>query len=74
MSEKYILACNSMTLLVKPHFHDFFTRSLEPLHHYWPIKENDKCRSIKFAVEWGNTHEREVIFPLAMSCSDTSTT
>ncbi|PKI45511.1 hypothetical protein CRG98_034102 [Punica granatum] len=59
VSEKYILACDSTALLVKPHYYDFFTRSLEPLHHYWPVRENDKCRSIKFAVEWGNTHKRE---------------
>ncbi|GER27022.1 hypothetical protein STAS_02704 [Striga asiatica] len=56
VSEKYILACNSVTLLVKPHYYDFFTRSLMPLKHYWPIKEDDKCRSIKYAVEWGNSH------------------
>ncbi|KAJ8771407.1 hypothetical protein K2173_026584 [Erythroxylum novogranatense] len=57
VSEKYILACNSVTLLVKPHYYDFFTRGLEPVHHFWPVKENDKCRSIKFAVDWGNTHK-----------------
>lgn len=59
VSEKYILACNSVTLLVKPHYYDFFTRSLMPVHHYWPIKEDDKCRSIKFAVEWGNSHKQK---------------
>ncbi|GMH17250.1 hypothetical protein Nepgr_019091 [Nepenthes gracilis] len=58
VSEKYILACDSMTLLVNPNFYDFFTRSLVPMKHYWPINEHPKyiCRSIKFAVEWGNTH------------------
>ncbi|OVA16202.1 Lipopolysaccharide-modifying protein [Macleaya cordata] len=56
VSEKYILACDSLTLLVKPLYYDFFTRSLVPMRHYWPIKENDKCRSIKFAVDWGNNH------------------
>ncbi|RDX79685.1 KDEL motif-containing protein 1, partial [Mucuna pruriens] len=56
VSEKYILACDSVTLLVKPHYYDFFTRGLIPVHHYWPIKENDKCRSIKFSVDWGNSH------------------
>ncbi|MED6121170.1 hypothetical protein PIB30_027655 [Stylosanthes scabra] len=30
-----------------------------PTKHYWPIKEDDKCRSIKFAVEWGNAHQNE---------------
>ncbi|KAG5230675.1 O-glucosyltransferase rumi [Salix suchowensis] len=59
VSEKYILACDSVTLLVKPHYYDFFTRSLVPNQHYWPIKEDDKCRSIKFAVEWGNNHTEE---------------
>ncbi|XP_061953501.1 uncharacterized protein LOC133675949 [Populus nigra] len=59
VSEKYILACDSVTLLVKPHYYDFFTRSLVPNRHYWPIKEDDKCRSIKFAVEWGNNHSEE---------------
>ncbi|EOA20340.1 hypothetical protein CARUB_v10000648mg [Capsella rubella] len=56
VSEKYILACDSMTLLVKPHYYDFFTRGLLPAHHYWPVREKDKCRSIKFAVDWGNSH------------------
>ncbi|KAI3997770.1 hypothetical protein MKX01_007657 [Papaver californicum] len=58
VSEKYILACNSLTLLVKPLFYDFFTRCLVAMQHYWPIKENDKCRSIKFAVDWGNNHKK----------------
>ncbi|XP_073019729.1 uncharacterized protein [Primulina eburnea] len=59
VSEKYILACNSVTLLVKPHYYDFFTRNLMPLQHYWPIKEDDKCRSIKYAVDRGNSHKQE---------------
>ncbi|KAH7550287.1 hypothetical protein JRO89_XS13G0165500 [Xanthoceras sorbifolium] len=59
VSEKYILACDSMTLLVNPHFHDFFVRYLQPLQHYWPIREEDKCKSIKFAVDWGNNHKRK---------------
>ncbi|KAL5568021.1 hypothetical protein UlMin_024596 [Ulmus minor] len=59
VSEKYILACDSVTLIVKPHYYDFFTRGLIPVHHYWPIKENDKCRSIKFAVDWGNNHKQK---------------
>ncbi|XP_050225875.1 uncharacterized protein LOC126675300 [Mercurialis annua] len=57
VSEKYILACDSVTLIVKPHYYDFFTRGLMPNQHYWPIKEDDKCRSIKFAVDWGNNDE-----------------
>lgn len=30
-----------------------------PTEHYWPIRENDKCRSIKYAVEWGDTHKQK---------------
>jgi len=60
VSEKYILACDSVTLLVKPHYYDFFTRGLLPAHHYWPVREHDKCRSIKFAVDWGNSHIQKV--------------
>ncbi|KAA8516027.1 hypothetical protein F0562_019206 [Nyssa sinensis] len=56
VSEKYILACNSPTLLITPRFYDFFIRGMAPLHHYWPIRDNDKCKSLKFAVEWGNNH------------------
>uniref|UniRef100_A0A5B7BFV0 Glycosyl transferase CAP10 domain-containing protein n=1 Tax=Davidia involucrata TaxID=16924 RepID=A0A5B7BFV0_DAVIN len=59
VSEKYILACDSMNLLITPHYYDFFTRSLVPTIHYWPINENDKCRSIKFAVDWGNNHPQK---------------
>ncbi|KAK4403594.1 O-glucosyltransferase rumi [Sesamum angolense] len=59
VSEKYILACDSVTLLVKPHYYDFFSRGLMPLQHYWPIKKNDQCRSIKHAVDWGNSHHQE---------------
>lgn len=60
MSEKYILACDSVTLLVKPTYYDFFTRGLKPVHHYWPIRDDDKCKSIKFAVDWGNNHKQKV--------------
>jgi hypothetical protein len=60
VSQKYILACDSVTLLVKPKHYDFFTRSLQPLHHYWPVREDDKCKSIKFAVDWGNNHKQKV--------------
>ncbi|XP_017240772.1 uncharacterized protein LOC108213484 [Daucus carota subsp. sativus] len=59
VSEKYILACDSVTLLVKPHFYDFYSRGLMPMHHYWPIRDDDKCRSIKFAVDWGNSHQQK---------------
>ncbi|KAF4353579.1 hypothetical protein F8388_017754 [Cannabis sativa] len=59
VSHKYILSCNSVTLTVKPRYYDFFARGLIPRHHYWPIKVNDKCRSIKYAVDWGNFHQKE---------------
>ncbi|KAJ6849951.1 protein O-glucosyltransferase 1-like isoform X2 [Iris pallida] len=59
VSEKYILACDSMSLIVKPHYYDFFTRGLMPLRHYWPIRNDDKCRSIKFAVDWGNINNEK---------------
>ncbi|KAF3681996.1 hypothetical protein FXO37_02620 [Capsicum annuum] len=63
VSEKYILACDSPTLYIRPRFHDFFIRGMIPQHHYWPIRENDKCKSLKFAVQWGNnhTHKAEAI-------------
>lgn len=60
VSEKYILACDSMALLVKPEYYDFFSRSMEPMLHYWPIRTGNKCRDIKFAVEWGNNHSVDV--------------
>ncbi|MFQ6637032.1 hypothetical protein Gotur_012882 [Gossypium turneri] len=27
--------------------------------HYWPIRRQDKCRDLKFAVEWGNNHTQQ---------------
>ncbi|KAL1355816.1 hypothetical protein HN51_007793 [Arachis hypogaea] len=59
VSEKNILACDSVTLMVKPRFYDFFIRSLQPTQHYWPIRDDDKCKSIKFAVHWGNNHKQK---------------
>ncbi|KAG8391810.1 hypothetical protein BUALT_Bualt01G0225600 [Buddleja alternifolia] len=59
VSEKYILACDSMSLIIKPRYYDFFSRSLLPSIHYWPVNEHDKCRSIKFAVEWGNNYTKK---------------
>ncbi|KAL5216164.1 hypothetical protein ABZP36_007565 [Zizania latifolia] len=57
VSEKYILACDSVALMVRPRYHDFFSRGLMPLQHYWPIRGGRAmCRSIKVAVEWGNAH------------------
>ncbi|KAL2920661.1 Protein O-glucosyltransferase 1 [Bienertia sinuspersici] len=51
VSEKYILACDSVALLINPLYYDFFSRSLMPRKHYWPVKQSDKCRSIKFAAQ-----------------------
>lgn len=59
VSDKYILACDSLSLIVKPRYYDFFTRGLMPVHHYWPIRDDDMCRSIKFAVDWGNSHKQK---------------
>ncbi|XP_051218424.1 uncharacterized protein [Lolium perenne] len=58
ISQKYILACDSMTLLVTPKYYDFFSRSLMPIQHYWPVRDDNKCASIKYAVEWGNSHKQ----------------
>ncbi|CAN6461742.1 unnamed protein product [Victoria cruziana] len=59
VSRKYILACDSPTLLVKDRYYDFFSRSLLPIHHFWPISSDYKCPSIKFAVDWGNNHPQK---------------
>ncbi|KAK7274487.1 hypothetical protein RIF29_15579 [Crotalaria pallida] len=56
VSEKYIIACDSMTMFIEPIYYDFFTRSMVPLKHYWPISTKNMCEEIKFAVDWGNTH------------------
>ncbi|RLM64301.1 O-glucosyltransferase rumi-like isoform X1 [Panicum miliaceum] len=58
VSEKYILACDSVALMVRPRLHDFFSRGLAPLRYYWPVRDRGvaMCRSIKFAVDWGNAH------------------
>lgn len=66
VSLKYILACDSVTLMVNPHFYDFFMRSLMPLHHYWPIKEDDMCKDIKFVVDWGNIHQQKVPIKISL--------
>ncbi|XP_075479309.1 uncharacterized protein LOC142520190 [Primulina tabacum] len=59
VSEKYILACDSPTLLMTLRWYDFFIRGMIPQHHYWPVRENDKCKSLKSAVEWGNNHTQK---------------
>ncbi|KAK9757963.1 hypothetical protein RND81_01G197000 [Saponaria officinalis] len=57
VSEKYIQACDSMLLLVTPRYYEFYTRSLLPLKHFWPVNPTKKlCNSLKFAVDWGNNH------------------
>ncbi|KAL8500049.1 hypothetical protein ACS0TY_019883 [Phlomoides rotata] len=56
VSEKYIFACDSPVLLMTLRWYDFFIRSMVPQQHYWPVKDNDKCKSLKYAVEWGNNH------------------
>ena len=62
VSEKYILACDAMTLYINSKYHDFFSRGLIPLQHYWPISDTAECKSLKFAVEWGNNHTHQVIY------------
>ncbi|TKY63895.1 O-glucosyltransferase rumi-like [Spatholobus suberectus] len=56
VSEKYVIACDSMTMFVKPTYYDFFTRNMVPLRHYWPISPKNMCEEIKYAVDWGNAH------------------
>ncbi|MBA0741333.1 hypothetical protein Gogos_014496, partial [Gossypium gossypioides] len=34
-------------------------RSMVPVQHYWRIRRKNKCRDLKFAVEWGNNHPHE---------------
>ena len=59
VSEKYILACDSPMLAIDSKFKDFFSRGLVAGQHYWPIDAANKCRAVKFAVDWGNTHPAE---------------
>ncbi|KAM0880363.1 hypothetical protein ACQ4PT_033628 [Festuca glaucescens] len=61
VSEKYILACDSMTLVIKPKYYDFFSRVLMPTNHYWPVRDDSKCSSIKHAVDWGNSHKKKLL-------------
>jgi len=69
VSQKYIILCDSMTLLIEPTYYDFYTRNMVPLQHYWPINPRNMCEDIKYAVDWGNSHNQNVItfflyFPL----------
>ncbi|KAI5063334.1 hypothetical protein GOP47_0021881 [Adiantum capillus-veneris] len=59
VSFKYIFACDSPVLVAIPTYHEFFTRGLIPTVHYWPIRRDRLCPSIKFAVNWGNEHPTE---------------
>ncbi|KAL5710201.1 hypothetical protein ACHQM5_020793 [Ranunculus cassubicifolius] len=59
VSLKYIVSCGSMSLLISPVFEDFFSRGLVPKQNYWPVSRDDMCRSIKYAVEWGNANMSE---------------
>ncbi|KAE8733329.1 Downstream target of A 2 [Hibiscus syriacus] len=36
-----------------------WSRSLVPMRHFWPVHRKNKCRDLKFAVDWGNDHTRE---------------
>ncbi|KAL4320249.1 hypothetical protein GQ457_18G006160 [Hibiscus cannabinus] len=56
VSLKYILSCGSLPLLISPKYQDFFSRGLVPKLNYWPVSSNGLCRSIKFAVDWGNAN------------------
>ncbi|KAK6229179.1 hypothetical protein SCA6_018130 [Theobroma cacao] len=67
-SEKYILACDSMILMITPRYYDFFSRSMVPMQYYWPIRNTSKCRDLKFAVEWDNNHPDKVCLETA-ACS-----
>ncbi|VFQ75679.1 unnamed protein product [Cuscuta campestris] len=68
VSEKYIMACDSPTLYVASRFHDFFVRGMVPLHHYWPINKTSKCKSLQFAVHWGNNnnHTSQVSYNMTL--------
>jgi hypothetical protein len=43
-------------LLLDTPFQDFFSRGFVAGKHYWPINATNKCPSIKFSVDWGNSH------------------
>lgn len=59
VSLKYILSCGSLALLISPQYEDFFSRGLVPKLNYWPVSPVELCRSIKYAVDWGNTNPSE---------------
>ncbi|KAK2976531.1 hypothetical protein RJ640_023769, partial [Escallonia rubra] len=59
VSEKYILACDSMSLHITPSYYNFFTRSLLPTVHYWPVYKKSIYSSIRFTVDRGNNHTEQ---------------
>lgn len=59
VSLKYIMACDSPTFVIDPVFHDFYSRGLVPLKHFWPVNRNKLCNSIEFATDWGNNNPIE---------------
>lgn len=67
VSLKYILSCGSMTLIISPEYEDFFSRGLLPKENYWPVSPTDLCRSIKYAVDWGNANPSDVYIPYLSS-------
>ncbi|CAN6191037.1 unnamed protein product [Urochloa humidicola] len=60
VSEKYIMACDSPVLFITTPFQDILSRGLVAGKHYWPINREHVCKSIKFAVDWGNKHPAQV--------------
>ncbi|KAI5066852.1 hypothetical protein GOP47_0017380 [Adiantum capillus-veneris] len=56
VSLKYIMACDSPAFIIDPVFHDFFSRGLMPMKHFWPVRSDKLCDSIKFGTEWGNNN------------------
>lgn len=71
VSLKYILSCGSLVLIIDPQYEDFFTRGLVPKENFWPISPTELCRSIKLAVDWGNSNPSEVLlstFPVILYC------
>lgn len=64
VSLKYTISCGSLALIITPQYEDFFSRGLTPKKNYWPVSTNELCRSIKFAVDWGNANPSEVLFHL----------
>lgn len=62
VSLKYILACDSPVLLVKPKYLEFFARGLIARKHFWPVPPtSDMCPRIASAVKWGNKHMLEAM-------------